>query len=236
MEKQIEQQELEEKKQLERQAEEKRKKEAEAQRIRKEQERQRRAEEKRLQAEEEQKRKAEEARLAELERQRQEEEARKKAEQEKIEKYNSLIAKADQAMSDKDKVLAISIYNEVLASYPGDAVAKSGIKKAETFKHKVCYDVLGQWLYQGALSVDIKDGGIYDTPSVGQGSWTCSDPENRTIELQIPLATMTAVLSDDGHCLNASTWAGRAVFNRSGHICEETRVKEQSTQQAPFKL
>jgi serine/threonine protein kinase len=231
---QEEQKRLAEEQKLKAEEEQKRKVEEEKQLA--EQEKRRQQEEQKLQAEAEQKRKAEEARLAELERQRQEEEARKKAEQEKIDKYNSLITKADQAMSDKDKVLAISTYNEILASYPGDAVAKSGIKEAETFKHKVCYDVLGKWMYQGQLSVDIKDGGIYDTPSVGQGAWKCTNPENRTIELQIPLATMTAVLSDDGYCLNATTWAGKAIFNRSGHVCEETRTKEQSTSPAPFKI
>jgi chemotaxis protein histidine kinase CheA len=233
LEKQIEQQEAEEKQQAEteakRKADEKRKAEAEA-------EKKRFVELEKQRQEEKRKKEAEKKRLTELEQQRLEQEARKKAEEEKIEKYNSLIDKANQAMINKDKVLAISIYNKVLANYPDDAVAMSGIKEAEKFKHKVCYDVLGQWLYRGELSVDIKEGGIYDTPSVGQGSWKCTYPESRTIELQIPLATMTAVLSDDGHCLNATTWAGNAVFNRSGHVCEDVVKTKEQQNQVPFKL
>ena len=176
---------------------------------------------------EEEKRKTEEARLAVLEQKRQEEE-------EKKEKYNSLIAKADQAMSDRDKVLAISIYNEVLASYPGDAVANSGIKEAEKLKHKVCYEFLGAWEGANGQSFDLNEDG-----KISAGSWSfnwkCTDPDNRTVEIEVPLATMYAVLSDDGKCVTASTWAATDIWHRPGHICEDAQPKE-SANQKPLGL
>ena len=218
LEKQIEQQEAEEKKQIEaaekkkaeakRRVEQKRKAEAEM-------ERRRLAEQKRI----------EEARLAELDRQRQEEETKKRAEEEKKEKYNLLIAEAKQAINDKDKELAISKYNEALTITPGDPVANSGIKEAEKLKHKVCYEVLGTWQDRGE-ALDLKENGTYEATNVASSTWKCTDPKNRTIEIQIPLATLTAVLSGDGQCLNASSWAGGGVFNRPGHICNVAQPKE----------
>jgi len=228
LEKQIEQLESEEKRQAEaaenkkaegkRKAEQKRKAEAEM-------EKKRLAEQKRI----------EEARLAELERQRQEEEAKKRAEEEKKKKYNLLIAEAKQAINDKDKELAISKYNEALTITPGDPVANSGIKEAEKLKHKVCYEVLGAWQYPQAV-MDIKEDGTFAATGIADSTWKCTDPKNRTIELKIPLATMTAILSDDGQCLSTSTWASSAVFNRLGHVCENDQPKETSAEQKPLGL
>jgi tetratricopeptide (TPR) repeat protein len=218
--------------------EKKRKEEEEAKRLAEEKKRKEEEEAKRLAEEKRianEKKWKEELRLAELERQRQEEEAIKRAEEVEKEKYNLLIAEAEQALSNKDKELAINKYNEVLTLVPGDPVANSGIKDAEKLKHKVCYEVLGKWLYRDE-TMDIKEDGTYVTVSIGKSTWKCSDPENRTIELQVPLATMTAVLSDDGKCLNASTWAGGGIFNRPGHICEVKQPKELPKQQIPFGL
>ena len=132
LEKQIEQQEVEEKQKAE--AETKRK-----------------AEEKRK-VEEEVKRKAEKARLAELERQRQEEEAKlveleqqRKAEEEKKAKYNALITEAEQALINWDKDLAINKYSEALILNPGDRLAIDGINKAENLLEKGCYKIVGAW-------------------------------------------------------------------------------------------
>jgi chemotaxis protein histidine kinase CheA len=228
LEKQIEQLESEEKRQAEaaenkkaegkRKAEQKRKAEAEM-------EKKRLAEQKRI----------EEARLAELERQRKEKEAKKRAEEERKEKYNLLIAEAKQAINDKDKELAISKYNEALTITPGDPVANSGIKEAEKLKHKVCYEVLGAWQYPQAV-MDIKEDGTFAATGIADSTWKCTDPKNRTIELKIPLATMIAILSDDGQCLSTSTWASSAVFNRLGHVCENDQPKETSAEQKPLGL
>ena len=106
LEKQIEQLESDEKKQVEAAA--KRKAEVEKQRL---EETRRITEEKRM---------AEEARQAELERQRQDEESKKRAEEEKKEKYNLLITEAEQAVRYKDKNLAISNYEKALVLYPED--------------------------------------------------------------------------------------------------------------------
>jgi len=135
LEKQIEQLEAKEKKQAEAEAKRKAKRKAEV--------------EAKKQAEEKRKQEAEEKRLAEEETKRKEEEVKKRAEEEKKEKYKLLIAEAGQAISNKDKELAISKYNEALTLTPGDPVANSGIKEAEKLKHKVCYEVLGVWHWKG---------------------------------------------------------------------------------------
>lgn len=235
LEKQLERQEAEEKKQIEveekKKAEQKRKAEVEA---RKQEE----AEAKRNAIKETKRKAAAEAekrQLTELERQRQGEEVKKRAEEEMKGKYNLLIAEAKQAMNDKDKELAISKYNEALRLVPDDPVANSGIKEASKLKHKVCYEVLGAWQYPQAV-MDIKEDGTFAATGIADSTWKCTDPKNRTIELKIPLATMTAILSDDGQCLSTSTWASSAVFNRLGHVCENDQPKETSAEQKPLGL
>jgi len=211
LEKQIEQQEAEEVKQAEakkkKKAEQKRKAEIEV-------------EKKRL-VELEKQRQEEQERLAELERKRQKE-AKKRAEEEKKEKYNLLIAEAKQAINDKDKELAISKYNEALTITPGDPIANSGIKKASKLKHKVCYEVLGTWEDTNGSQFDIKEDG---TMSSLNFPWECADPKNRTIKTQVPSATMTAVLSDDGKCITASTRSATNIWHRPGHVCEDAQPK-----------
>jgi len=194
LEKQIEQLESEEKQQ----AEDKRKAEAAAKRI------------------EEQKRKAnaeaEKKRLAELEKQRIEEEERlleetkNREEEEKKEKYTKLITEAEQAVTNKDKELAISKYNEALTLSPGDSVANSGIRKAEKLKHKVCYDVLGNWVLK-ADKAEIKEDGTFTWDigiASGSGTWECSNPKEGIFDFITPsdwIEDWTSILSEDGRCL-----------------------------------
>ncbi len=234
LEKQIEQQEAEEKKQAE--AKEKKKAEAEAKR-KSEQKRKTEAEaEKKRLVELEKQRQEEEKRLAELERKRQEE-AKIRAEEEKKEKYTSLIAGAEQAVSNKDKELAINKYNEALALVPGDTVANSGIREAEKLKHKICYDVLGVWRWKGKGGISemtIKEDGTIIAPF--GGTWECSDPKNRIIGLIFPLSsTLQATLSEDGKCLKA-TWFGEHCFLRPGDKSESGQQSESQSQQVPFGL
>ena len=219
LEKQIEQLETDEKNQAE--AAEKKKAEAAAKRI---------ADQKRkANAEVEQKR------LAELEKQRLEEEKRlaeetkKREEEEKKNKYAILVSEAQRAVTNKDKEMAIIKYNEALILVPGDYVANMGIKTAKELKHKVCYEVLGTWVFDSWLrnadSIEIKGDGTYTYETTTKSIWKCIDPENRTIELHanmsipLPASTMTAVLSNDGQCLNISSFSGKFILNRPGHIC-----------------
>ena len=231
LEKQIEQLEVEEKEQAEaeakRKVEQKRKAEAEAKR---------KAEvEAKKQAEEKRKQEAEEKRLAEEETKRKEEEVKKRAEEEKKEKYKLLIAEAGQAISNKDKELAISKYNEALTLTPGDPVANSGIKEAEKLKHKVCYEVLGVWHWKGEGGLGemtLNEDGIAIGPFYN-GTWECSDPKNRKIDIIFPGANHIATLSEDGKCLKAR-WFGEHCYLRPGDKSESDQQKESQTQPTPF--
>jgi len=222
LEKQLEQMETEEKEQAE--AEEKKKAEAEAKR---------RADQKRKANAE-----AERKRLAELEKQRIEEEKRLAGEtkirekEEKKEKYTRLITEAEQAYNDRDKVLAIKKYNEALTLSPGDSVANTGIRNAEKLKHKVCYEIVGTWRSEYGETYDINEDG---TTGPINFPWKCTNPENRTFEMEVPLATMIAVLSDDGNCIKASTWASTVIWNRVGHTCKVAQ-QEESVKQNPIGL
>jgi len=225
LEKQIEQLEAEEKKQAEaeakRKVEQKRKAEAEAKR----------------KAEAEAKKQAEEKRLAKEETKRKEEEVKKRAEEEKKEKYKLLIAEAGQAISNKDKELAISKYNEALTLTPGDPVANSGIKEAEKLKHKVCYEVLGVWHWKGEGGlgeVTLNEDGIAIGP-IYNGTWECSDPKNRKIDIIFPGANHIATLSEDGKCLKAR-WFGEHCYLRPGNKSESDQQKESQKQQIPLGL
>ena len=210
LEKQIEQQEEEEKKQAnaeaKRKAEIKRKTEAESKR--------KAEEEVKRKADAEVKRKAEEVRLADLERQRKEEEDKKRTEEEKKEKYNLLITEAEQAISNKDKELAISKFEKTLTLYPEDKYATNGILEAKKLKHKFCYEVLGNWIWDNQYTLNIKENGTFTGTGISERTWHCSDPENRTIKLDIPLATLIAILSEDGKCLKASSLFGEGCYVR----------------------
>jgi len=176
LEKQIEEQEVDEKKkakeEVKRKAEEKRKAKAEA-------------EKKRL-VELEKKQRQEEARFAEIERQNQEEEAAKKrVEEEKKEKYTSLIAEAEQAVSNKDKELAMSKYNEALALYRGDTVANTGIKEAMKLMNKFCYELIGTWKEPNGDIAKFYENGIVKfkfTYGAYEHPWECY-PELRQVKM-----------------------------------------------------
>jgi len=214
LEKQIEQLESEEKRQAE--AEEKKKSETEAQRI---------ADQKRKANVE-----AEKKRLADLEKQRIEEEERlaeeaeKRKQEEKKKKYTMLIAEAEQAVADKDKELAISKYNEALILFPADVVATRGLVNAESLKHKLCYEVLGKWIWDRAFGEEyiiLYDGGSldYQTSIKGSGGWECTSPETRTIKLRVSAAGFSnewlSTYSADGSCLlGPEAWGDRGCYHR----------------------
>jgi len=197
-----------------------------AERMAIEQQRKRKAEENKRLAElqllaEKKKRRQEKARLVELERQRQEEEEKKQNEQEQRNKYTMFITAAEQAFSNKDKARAIKKYKEALVLYPGDVDATLGLKNAESLKHKLCYEVLGKWIWDKALGKDIiilhEDGTI--DYKIGRGSWECTDPENRIIKLRLTaLGFSNEWLSEysvDGTCLlGPKSWGDRGCYHR----------------------
>ena len=198
LEKQIEELEVDEKKKVDekvkRKAEEKRKAKAEA-------------EKKRL-VESEKKQRQEEARLAEIERQSQEEAAKKRVEEEKKEKYTSLIAEAEQAVSNKDKELAMSKYNETLALYPGDTVANTGMKEAEKLMNKFCYELIGTWKEPSGDITKFYENGIVKfkfTFGAYEHPWECY-PEIRQVKMNYlnnnnPVYITSFKLSNDNKSL-----------------------------------
>jgi len=208
LEKQIEQQEVDEKKKAEeevkRKAEYKRKAKAEAEKKRLvELEKKQRQEELRLLKEE--RRKLEEARQIELD--------RKQQEKEKKEKYDLLIAEAEQAISNKDKELSISKYTEVLALIPGDTVANLGMKEAEKLMDKECYEILGEWTieknwegYRGNMNIKVDGTLVMENH---KGTWKCLGHEAHTYSFSVPHYQDKpiwegSVLKEGGRCLTAA--------------------------------
>ena len=216
LEKQIEQQEAEEKKKAEaeakRKVEQKRKAEAEV-------------EKKRL-VELEKQRQEEQRRLTELERKRQEEEAKKRAEEEKKEKYTLLIAEAEQAVRNKDKELAISKYNEVLVIAPNNPVANSGLKEAEKLMDKVCYAFFGKWVWEKSKeTMEILENGTIITSSLlgdKTFNWTCI-PENRQLKHDRIITKkyknlLFLTLSEDGTCISDPLlWPSDGCWRKQGY-------------------
>jgi serine/threonine protein kinase len=178
---------------------------------------------------EEEKRLTEAARLAEQERQQQAEaevEAEKlQKEQEKKKQFSQLIAKADLALTNRDKDQAIKQYNEALLLYPDDVNANLGLKNAENLKHKLCYEVLGLWVWDktfGQETIILKENGTidYQISIKGSGSWECTSPESRTIKIRLSAAGFSnewlSQYSADGSCLQGpETWGERGCYHRS---------------------
>jgi len=193
LEKQIEQLEADEKKEAE--AAEKKKADAAAKRI---------ADQKRKANAE-----AEKKRTAELEKQRIEEEdhlakeAKEREEEEKQKKYTMLIAEAEQAVTNKDKELAISKYKKALSFSPGDSVANSGIKEAEKLMEKVCYQFVGTWVVrmfigEGMIQI-MEDGTLYfGNTKEYPTSWVCYPEKNQIKDNQM---NMFYTLIESGTCL-----------------------------------
>ena len=234
LEQQIEQQEIldKEKEEAERKAKEEAKRLAEEKK---------RLDEQRKQLEDERK-KIEELRKAELEK-KQQQEAKQKAEQEKRKKYNLLIAEAEQAMNEKDKELAINKYNEALLLFPNDTNAVTGLNKAHELKHKVCYEVLGLWIWDKAFgkeTIVLNENGTidYQTSIKGSGSWDCIDPEKRIIKIRLSAAGFSnewmSEYSLDGTCLTGpETWGERGCYHRKNSHKENEKISPQKKSVTP---
>jgi len=235
LEKQIEQQEAEDKQRTDAEAKAK-----EAARIKKQAEAKARIDA-------EAKRKAEEVEQVKLENQKQEAEvkAKEKADKEEKSKYKALLAEAEQAFNDKDKTQAIKKYKEALALLPGDVAATRGLVNADSLKHKLCYDVLGEWVWDRAFGKDViilRDGGSldYQTAIKGSGSWECTSPETRTIKLRVSAAGFSnewlSTYSEDGSCLlGPETWGDRGCYHRpeSGKKSEKNVPAKNSSSNVP---
>jgi hypothetical protein len=235
LEKQIEQLEAEEKQQSD--AAKKKKAEAEA-KYKAEQKRKANAE-------------AEKKRLAEREKQRIEEgkrlaeESEKHEEEEKKRKYRMLVTQAEQAFNDKDKTQAIKKYNAALTLFPGDIVATRGLVSAEGLKHKLCYDVLGKWIWDRAFGEEfiiLHDGGSldYQTSIKGSGGWECTSPETRTIKIRVSAAGFSnewlSTYSADGSCLlGPEGWGDRGCYHRpeSGNNSEKIAPSQKPATPTP---
>jgi len=168
---------------------------------------------------EEEKRKEEE-RLAEAEQIRREEEARKKADDEKKEKYNLLIAEAGQAISSKDKELAISKYQEVLAIYPGDPNAESGLKEAEKMTDKACFAIVGEWQDSQYIADKLRvsaDGTYEQYSAVAKypGKWECLDPKSGKFKFTYEYNNWTAdVVYQEAGCLQETGRMRKSCWKR----------------------
>ena len=220
LEKQIEQLETDEKKEAE--AAEKKKAEAAAKRI-KDQKRKANAE-------------AEKKRLAELEKQRIEEEKRltkeseKREEEVKKKKYIMIITEAEQAVTNKDKEVAISKYKEALALFPDDTKAELGIRTAEKLMDKSCYNVLGEWVDFGNRMF-VKTDGTVEMKNVLLGEitakWKCLDSETQSYLFYDYSCgglcpDLKAQIIDNGACLNFDVWG---CNRRPNSTSEKNKIK-----------
>jgi hypothetical protein len=210
LEKQIEQQEIDEKKQAEatekkkaetevkRKAKEKRKAEVEAKR--------KQEEEQKHKVEAEAKRKAEESRLSEIERQRQEDENRKKAKEEKRDKFSQYMENGDSAMDNKEYEEALRVYTQALVFFPDDFSAISSQSRAREFRDN-CVALIGEWEWAFGMPVTVNADGSLQLKALipNHGTWECTDPSQRKFTLRwvvggwVDNATLTA----DGNKVDA---------------------------------
>ncbi len=209
LEKQLEQQEAEEKKQVERERNEKaaaeakrkadQKREIEAEQNRKEQE------EVNHFAEAEAKKKAEEARFAEIERQRLEDENKKKAEEEKRAYFFQYIRHAESAMDNKDYKGALKNYTQALEILPSDSEALAGQSRAKKLLD-ACAVLVGEWDWSFDIFVTINADGSMSSRALipNHGTWECTDPLQGKFTLRWVVGGWVEriAMSDDGNTLN----------------------------------
>jgi len=221
LEKQIQQLESKENKQIEnekqkrvdaeakRKAELKRNKEAEA-KSKAELENQRVLEEKRLAEEKEKQREAK--RLAELEKQRQEDEIKKKAEEEaqkmeeeKLEQFSQHMKNGDSAIKNKEYMEALRIYTQALEIFPSNSEALTGQSRAREFQD-ICAVLVGEWEWSFNSFVIISADGNLQSKSLipNHGKWECTDPTQRKFTLRWVVGKWVdrLTLSTDGNTLN----------------------------------
>jgi tetratricopeptide (TPR) repeat protein len=131
-----------------------------------------------------------------------------KKEKELQTKFNNTIETANAALKNKDRNTAIKQFEQALAIYPDNDSAKQGLTEAKKLKDKVCYEVLGEWLWNdGAATLVLKEDGSLDYRYWGNhtGQWECTNPASRQIHVTITALGFTQewspVLSQDNTCL-----------------------------------
>lgn len=169
-----------------------------------------------------------------------EEETKLKAEAEKKEKYSSLITEAEHAINNKDRELALNKYTEALKLYPDAAAANSGIKEAEKLMDKVCYEILGDWIYELGLfrfTMNVREDGT--VTGSADGTWECIDPAKRQFKFNVSAlgvrAEKISELNKDGTCLTDDVNTAEIIcWRRRGFKREDDQTKDPPIKQAPF--
>ncbi len=217
LEKQIEQQEAEEKQKSE--IEKKKKIETEAKR-KEEQKLKMEAKAKRKAEEEEKrkvdagaKRKAEEARLVDIEQQRKADEAKKKVEEEaqkreeaKREQFSQYMKNAGLTMNNKEYTQALRIYTQALEIFPSNSEALIGQANAQKF-HDICSTLVGEWDYafvDNTLIATADGRAQFIALIPNHGRWECTDPSQRifTLYWEVGGWVDTLTMSADGNTLD----------------------------------
>lgn len=140
---------------------------------------------------------------------------RKSIEQEKLQKkkdremkFDHFINAAKVALDNKARDTAISQFEQALAIIPDDISAKQGLSDANKLKDKVCYDVLGEWHWNnGDAKLTLHENGTLDYIYWGNhtGNWQCNSPGSRQIHIEITALGFTQdwnpILSKDKTCL-----------------------------------
>jgi len=206
LEKQLEQQETEEKRKTE--ATEKKKVEAKAKRKVEADAKSKAEEEEKRKAEAEAKRKTEEAGLAEIEQQSKEAEEQKRK---KEENYNEHIKLAEAYMIGDKFDMAIKEYQFILESSPDDAQAIEGLNKAVKYL-KACDDIVGKWFVEpaGITWIIHDDNTIFGTWLIfsSSGLWECVNEKDREFFISWPDCGVCAddyfILSEDNNTLKTS--------------------------------
>ena len=165
---------------------------------------------------EEKLRKEEAEKRAERERQKEIEAAKRAALEKEKQQYANFIREAGQAISNKDKNLAMSKYNAALAIYPDDPVATSGITNANKLLDKVCYDFVGTWVrkeFIGESMMKIRADGVlfFGNTEERPTTWVCF-PEQRQIKEN--LLNTSFSLSEDGTCLAYRGTGGDTCYRK----------------------
>lgn len=196
LERQIEQQEAAQQKAKQR-AEEDARRKAEAQKLRKE----------RAMLEEE-RRKMEEERLKQEQDRKQAEQVKKDKEKQQQAEFKKHLVAAKIAVENRDRETAIKQYKKALSLNPDDTIAKAGLQEAQSLKDKLCYDVLGVWLWEGGTAkLTLHEDGTltYEYWGTHSGIWQCSNPAARQIYVKITALGITQewnpILSQDNSCL-----------------------------------
>jgi tetratricopeptide (TPR) repeat protein len=202
LEKQLEQLESEESRQIDeeakqkaaaetrRRAEQKRKKEAEAKR--RAQEENRKVEEERMRAEQEARAQADA------------EKARK--EEEKREQFSQYMSNGDLLMNNKKYTEALSEYTQALLLFPDDSTAHSGQSRAQEYQDN-CAALVGDWDWAFGVSIIVNaDGNLQAIALISNhGTWECTDPAQRKFTLRWVVGGWVdnVTLSADGNKVNA---------------------------------